>query len=87
MQHQTDAICRAAVKFSGDAIRFVQNQTEQLCLLAVKNGWGTILRYINNPSEKVIRLAVNMDRDNLPYVKDKALIARLGLDREEDDQD
>jgi hypothetical protein len=51
------ALVYEAVKYSSNSIRYVDNQTDKLCLLAV-NGDPFSIQYIINPSDEVIRVAI-----------------------------
>ena len=56
-----------AVKENGYALRFVKNQTLEICLEAVKQN-GDALRYVNNQTLEICLEAVKQDGDALRYV-------------------
>ena len=57
----------AAVKEDGFALRFVQNQTEEICLAAVEEDWYA-LRFVRNQTEETCLAAVKENGFALQYV-------------------
>ena len=56
-----------AVKKDGYALRYVNEQTEQICIEAVKQS-GFALRYVNKQTEAICIEAVKQDEDALRFV-------------------
>ena len=52
------------------ALQYVENQTEELCKLAVQKDW-LALQYVKEQTEEICKLAVQEDEDALQYVDDK----------------
>ena len=63
--HPNDAM--KAVEQDGDALRYVKEQSEAVCLKAVEQN-GYALRYVKEQSEAVCLKAVEQDGDALQYV-------------------
>ena len=63
---------KLAVQQNGYALRYVHNQTEELCKLAVQQN-GYALRYVHNQTEELCKLAVQQNGYALQYVSDKYL--------------
>jgi hypothetical protein len=54
----------------GTALRYVKNQTEEICRLAVQH-YGPALQYVENQTEEICKLAVEQNGWALQYVNDK----------------
>jgi hypothetical protein len=54
-------------KQDGEALQYVHNQTEELCLEAVKED-GYALNYVHNQTKELCLAAVKEDKDALCYV-------------------
>ena len=50
VEHQTDDICKLAVRQDGRALQYVKNQTYELCRLAVQQ-YGCTLQFVKNTLE------------------------------------
>lgn len=61
------------VKYCGAAIKDVKEQTEELCLIAVREN-PKFIRLIENPSIKVCLEAVSQDGLVLEYIKHHLLM-------------
>lgn len=61
-----------AVKYSANSIRYVDNQTEKLCLLAVNNDPFSIQDIIN-PSDEVICTAINKNAHVILYITNRII--------------
>jgi hypothetical protein len=61
-----------AVENDGDALQYVKDQTEPVCLKAVERN-GDALRYVKDQTEPVCLKAVENDGDALQYVLIKEL--------------
>ena len=57
-----------AVKYNGDAIRYIHNPSEQVQIEAVKQN-GNAIQYIANPSEQVQQAALKRDKDTIQFFK------------------
>lgn len=66
---------------NGLLLKFVENQTEELCLVAVKQN-GLALKFVINQTEEICIAAAKQNRDAIPYVKDKLLRTKLEEDAE-----
>jgi hypothetical protein len=58
-----------AVEQDGYALRYVQNQTEEICLKAVEQD-GNALQYVQNQTEEICLKAVEQDGYALQYVQE-----------------
>ena len=67
----TGAEAIEAVKQDADALRFVKEQTPDICIAAVKQD-GLALQYVKEQTEAVCLEAVKQDGRNLQYV-DKSI--------------
>ncbi len=61
-----------AVKQNWNALQYVDNKTEEICMEAVKKDWYT-LRYINNQTEEICIEAVKQDPDAIEYIDSRLL--------------
>ena len=52
------------------ALRYVKEQTEEICLAAVNQNWNAI-KYVKEQTEKICLAAVDQSWDALQYVKEK----------------
>ena len=60
----------AKVKQDGDALQYVEEQTEAICLAAVKQD-GYALQYVREQNEAICLAAVKQDSNALRYVKEQ----------------
>ena len=58
----------AAVKQDGNALQYVEEQTETICLAAVEQD-GCALQYVREQNEAICLAAVKQDGYALPYVE------------------
>jgi hypothetical protein len=63
-----EEVCNT-IKSAGYALRYVRNQTEEICKLAVQDD-GEALQYVHNQTEEICKLAVQQNGDALKYVSD-----------------
>ena len=64
--------CKIAVAKEGYALRFVQEQTDEICKIAVaKEGYA--LKYVQKQTDEICKIAVAEDLNALPYVKKEFL--------------
>lgn len=54
--YQKEELCVEAVKSDGNALKFVQKQTDKICLLSVRD-FGPSLKYVKNKSETICQEA------------------------------
>ena len=59
-----------AVKQNGDALKYVKEQTAEICLEAVKK-YGDALKYVKEQTAEICLEAVKQDGDALRYVKEQ----------------
>jgi hypothetical protein len=64
------------VESDGDALQYVKDQTEAVCLKAVESD-GDALQYVKDQTEAVCLKAVESDGDALQYVKDFDLFLKI----------
>jgi len=74
----------AAVKKDGDALRYVENQTEAICMTAVEqDGWT--LQFVRNQAEEICLAAVKEDGYALQYVRNQTEAICLAAVKENGD--
>ena len=61
-----------AVQVNGYALRYVQNQTDEICKLAVQQD-GYALEYVHNQTDEICKLAVQQNGNVLHLVKKKQM--------------
>lgn len=61
------------VKQDGWALKYVKEQTPEICLEAVKQN-GYVLRLVKKQTPEVCQAAVNQNCNALQYVKDKFML-------------
>ena len=61
-----------AVNKNGYAIKYVEDQTPEICLAAVKQNWDT-LKYVKDQTKEICLAAVRQDGDALKYVEERFL--------------
>jgi len=59
----------SAVSNDGMLLRYVKNQTKEICLKAVKQD-GIALQYVKNQTEAICIEAIKQHRDALKYVNE-----------------
>ena len=64
-----------AVESDGDALRYVKEQTEAICMKAVERN-GYALRYVKEQTEAICMKAVESDGDALRYVDKKIFVSK-----------
>lgn len=69
-QYHTFEVCKAAAHSNPDSLRFVYEQTEEICMEYVKVS-GKSLCYVENQTEEMAWLSVLKDWDNIEYVKNQ----------------
>ena len=69
------------LKINGLLLKFLEKQTEELCLTAVQQN-GLALKFVKEQTPKICIAAAKQNRDAIPYVKDKLL--RMKLEEESD---
>lgn len=70
IEDPSDALIRTAILLTPDVIRHVQNQTEEISLLAVGKD-GNALRFIKNPTDSVIEKAIQTNSCALRFVENQ----------------
>ena len=71
-----------AVKEDGFALRYVHNQTPEICLEAVKK-YGFALQYVHNQTPEICLAAVKRDGHTLQYVHNRTPEICLAAVRQE----
>jgi len=56
------------VKYNGLDLKHIQNQTDEICLMAVKQN-GLALKYVKNQTSEICKTAVAQNGDALKYVQ------------------
>ena len=64
-----DKLCLESVKYNGNALRHVKDQTEEICSEAVKQ-YGYALRYVKKQTEEICLEAVKQNGYALRFVKE-----------------
>jgi hypothetical protein len=66
-QYQTEELCMIAVDKSPANLRFIINQSENICLKAIGNKYwySDYIQYINNPTEDIWIELFKKDRDSI----------------------
>jgi hypothetical protein len=59
-----------AVEGNGDALQYVQKQTDEICLKAVERN-GYALRYVQKQTDEICLKAVERNGDALQYVEER----------------
>jgi hypothetical protein len=65
-----DDFCSLIIKDYGLALKYVKNQTPEICLAAVKNS-GHALQYVKNQTPEICLAAIKKTRFAIKYVKNK----------------
>ena len=68
-----------AVEKNSDALRYVKEQTPEVCLKAVESD-GYALRYVKEQTPEVCLKAVESDGDALRYVKENIFAAEISIE-------
>lgn len=63
-----NTIMAIAVDIKGDAIRFINNPTEEQILSAIKQA-GSNIQYINNPTKEMYEIAIKNDPTAIQFLK------------------
>jgi len=64
-----EEICKLAIKKNYIALKFVKNQTDELCRYAIKLSDGNALKYVTNQTDELCRYAIQLsDGKALKYV-------------------
>lgn len=72
LRNQTEDICKEALKHDVRALIFIEKQTPELCMFAIKRkSWA--LRFVREQTEEMCREAINKDPQNMFYVREKTL--------------
>ena len=58
------------VKENGLTLEFIEEQTEEMCIMAVKEN-GLVLQYVKNQTEEICLEAVKQNQEALQYVNKK----------------
>lgn len=66
----TKAFEKSLLSSNGNALKYVTNQTEELCILAVQQN-GLVLRHVINQTEAICKIAVQQNGKLLYYVKEQ----------------
>ena len=73
LKNQNIELCIEAINqkyYTCDAMKEIQNQTEEMCLLAVKQN-GMALQFVKNQTNEICLLAVKQNGMALQFVNDK----------------
>ena len=73
LKNQNIELCIEAINqkyYTCDAMKEIQNQTEEMCLLAVKQN-GMALQFVKNQTEQICLLAVKQNGMALQFVKNQ----------------
>ena len=54
-----------------------EHQTDELCRVAIRNGWGGELSYVAHQTEQLCSLAVSKNREDIKYVRDPEIYDKL----------
>ena len=63
--------CLAKVEYDGRLLKNVINQTENLCLVAVRQNGRFALQYVKHQTEKICKVALRQNGNALQFVKNQ----------------